>query len=48
MGPSARKDIFPRRVTGRASDEGARSARSEQGKGSLSRTRMLEKLYIFH
>ena len=29
------KDIFSRRVTGRPSDEGARSARNEQGKDIL-------------
>ena len=29
------KDIFSRRVTGRPSDEGARSARNEQGKDTL-------------
>ena len=42
------KDIFSRRVTGRLSDEGARSVRNEQGKDSLYRTRRLEKYYIFH
>ena len=41
------KDIFSRRVTGRPSDEGARSAGSKQGKDSSSRTRRLEEFYIF-
>ena len=41
------KDIFSRRVTGRPSDEGARSVRNEQGKDSLSRTRRLEEFCIF-
>ena len=41
------KDIFSRRVTGRPSDEGARSVRNTQGKDSLSRTRRLEECYIF-
>ena len=36
------KDIFSRRVTGRPSDEGARSLRNKQGKDPLSRTRRLE------
>ena len=41
------KDIFSRRVTGRPSDEGARSVRNKQGKDSLSCTRRLEEFYIF-
>ena len=42
------KDIFSRLVTGRPSDEGARSVRTKQGKDPLSRTRRLEEFYIFH
>ena len=41
------KDIFSRRVTGRPSDEGARSVRNKQGRDFLSRTRRLEEFYIF-
>ena len=40
-------DLFSRHMTGRPSDEGARSARNEMGKISLSRTSRLEELYIF-
>ena len=41
------KDIFSRRVTGRPSDEEARSVRNKQGKDPLSRTRRLEEFNIF-